>query len=122
MVKQRLEKEGDKGKPVVDSIDALLKKLEPVEQNLMQVNMKSSEGNLGFPNMLNEQYDSFRQTIEAADGSPTQQDYLVFDNLHGRLQAQLTGWKQIASAQVPSVNELVRKENVPLVEVPAGKD
>jgi hypothetical protein len=88
----------------------------------MQVNMKSSEGNLGFPNMLNEQYDSFRQTIEATDGSPTQQDYLVFDNLHGRLQAQLTDWKQIASAEVPSVNELVRKENVPLVEVPAGKD
>jgi photosystem II stability/assembly factor-like uncharacterized protein len=122
LVKQRLEKEGEKGKPVVDSVDALLKKLEPVEQNLMQVNMKSSEGNLGFPNMLNEQYDSFRQTIEAADGSPTQQDYLVFDNLHGRLQAQLTGWRQIASAEVPSVNELVRKENVPLVEVPAGKD
>jgi len=122
LVKQRLEKEGDKGKPVVDSVDALLKKLEPVEQDLMQVNMKSSEGNLGFPNMLNEQYDSFRQTIEAADGSPTQQDYLVFDNLHGRLQAQLTGWKQIASADVPSVNELVRKVDVPLVEVPAGKD
>ncbi|MBV9624879.1 MAG: glycosyl hydrolase [Acidobacteria bacterium] len=121
LVKQRLGGEGDRTKPVLTSIEDLEKKMAPVEQELMQVKMKSSEGNLRYPNELDEQYESFRNSLEAADAAPTQPDYAVFDRLHSRLEAQLAAWKQIASADVPSVNELVRKQNISLVEVPAGK-
>ncbi len=93
----------------------------PVEQELLQVKMQSSEGNLRYPNMLDEQYDTFRATIESADAAPTQAELAVFDQMHGRLEKQIAAWKQIAATDVPGVNELVRKENISLVEVPAGK-
>ena len=83
--------------------------------------MQSSEGNLRYPNMLDEQYDSFRSTLESADAAPTSAELAVFDQLHGRLEKQVTTWKQIAETDVPTVNDLVRKENISLVEVPAGK-
>jgi len=121
LVKKRLEEEGDKGKPVIAACDELEKKMAPVEQELLQVKMQSSEGNLRYPNMLDEQYDTFRATIESADAAPTQAELAVFDQMHGRLEKQIAAWKQIAATDVPGVNELVRKENISLVEVPAGK-
>lgn len=121
VVKERVSEQGDKGEPVVRAIEDLDKKMAPVEQELIQVKMKSSEGNLRYPNMLNEQYESFRSTLELADAAPTQPDYTVFDELHGRLQGQLAIWNRIAATDVPELNELVRKQNVALVEVPSGK-
>jgi photosystem II stability/assembly factor-like uncharacterized protein len=121
LVMQRVAEEGDRGKPIVAATDDLLKKMMPVEQELLQVKMKSSEGNLRYPSMLNEQYDSFRSMIENADAAPTQPEYDVFDRLHGRLETQLAVWKQIASTDVSAVNELVRKQSISLVEVPSGK-
>jgi photosystem II stability/assembly factor-like uncharacterized protein len=122
LVKQRVQQQEEKGKPIIAAVEDLEKKIAPVEEQLIQVNMKSSEGNLGFPNMLNEQYDSFRTVLESADAAPTQPDYDTFDGLHKRLEAQLTSWRQIASTDVPAINELVRKENIALVEVPTGKE
>ncbi len=121
VVKKRLEEEGDKGKPILSACDELEKKMAPVEQELIQVKMQSSEGNLRYPNMLDEQYDSFRYNIESADAAPTQSELAVFDQLHSRLEKQLVAWKQVASNDVPAVNEQVRKENISLVEVPTGK-
>jgi hypothetical protein len=46
----------------------------------------------------------------------------VFDGLHGRLEQQLAVWKEIASTDVPAINERIRKENVSLVEVSSGKN
>ena len=52
-------------KPLLAQADALDKKMSPVEEELIQVNMKGSEANLAFPNMLNEQFDSFSSSITA---------------------------------------------------------
>jgi photosystem II stability/assembly factor-like uncharacterized protein len=121
LVKKRLEEEGDKGKPVIAACDELEKKMAPVEQELIQVKMQSSEGNLRYPNMLDEQYDSFRYILESADAAPTQAEVAVFDQLHGRLEKQVSAWKQIAASDVPAINDLVRKENIALVEASSGK-
>ena len=47
--------EGEKGKDIVSTADTLNKKMEPIEQQLTQVKLKSSEGMLRYPVMLNEQ-------------------------------------------------------------------
>jgi hypothetical protein len=80
--------------------------------------MKGSEANLAFPNMLNEQYDSFRSSVEAGDGAPTQQQYEVARMLRGQLDQQLAAWKQLISTDVPAFNELIRKSNVPTLYLP----
>src|SRR5437660_12686070 len=110
-------------KPVIEQAGTLDKKMNPVEEELIQVNMKGSEANLAFPDMLNELFDSFTSSLEAGDGAPTQQQYEVFKMLRGRLDQQLAAWKQISSSDVPAFNELIKKSDVPaLYLAPAGNE
>jgi photosystem II stability/assembly factor-like uncharacterized protein len=67
--------------------------LDPIEQALIQVNMKGSEANLAFPGMLNEQLATFAASQDDADTAPTQQHRAMFDSLHGQLEAQLKKWE-----------------------------
>ena len=113
---QALEKwvgQGSTGSDVLSAARALDQKMTPVEETLMQVKMKSSEGNLGFPNMLNEQYASFNELVQDVDGAPTAQQLLVMDELHNRLGAQLSQWQAIVRSDVPALNDLMRKAGVP---------
>jgi photosystem II stability/assembly factor-like uncharacterized protein len=96
-------------------------KMSPVEANLIQVKMKSSEGNLRYPNMLNEQYASFNDLIQYVDQTPTAQQLLVFDEMHTRLTAQLAQWQQIQTTDVPALNDLMRKNGVPTLSVGNGQ-
>ena len=61
-IKELHTKFGDdlKVKPALAAADAMEHKMSDVEQQLIQVNMKGSEGNLAFPNMLNEAFDTFQ--------------------------------------------------------------
>jgi photosystem II stability/assembly factor-like uncharacterized protein len=104
-------------KSVLTQLDALNRKMTPVEEELMQVNMKGSEGNLAFPNMLNEQLDTFSSTVQAGDSAPTRQQYEVFKMLRTRLDQQLAAWKQIAGSDVPVLNDAIRKLDLPVLSV-----
>ena len=108
--------EGDpRHKTLLDQADALDRKMITVEEELIQVNMNGSEANLAFPNMLNEQLDSFSSSVEAGDSAPTQQQYEVFKTLRARLDQQLASWKQILATDVPALNESIRKIDLPLL-------
>ena len=98
-------------------MDALDRKMSPVEEELIQVNMKGSEANLAFPNMLNEQFDTFTSSVTAGDGVPTAQQYEVFRKLRARLDEQLAAWNQIMSSDVPAVNEAVKRADLPVIYV-----
>ena len=80
--------------PVKDLANAKqrLAALDPIEQTLMQVNMKGSEANLAFPGMLNEQLATFAATQDDADTAPTQQHRAMFEQLHAQLEAVLKKW------------------------------
>ena len=82
--------------------------------------MKGSEANLAFPNMLNEAFDSFVSSVEAGDGVPAEQHYGIFKLLRGRLDDQLAVWKQMLSTDVPALNDLIRKSDVPVLRIPSG--
>jgi len=116
-VQQRFENDA-KMKPLVEHASALDKKMTPVEEQLIQVNMKGSEANLAFPNMLNEQLDSFSSSVQAGDGAPTRQQYEVFKMLRGQLDQQLAAWKQIMTADVPAFNDFMKNSNVPALYLP----
>jgi hypothetical protein len=106
--------EGDaKLKPLIEQADALDKKMTPIEEELIQVNMKGSEANLAFPDMLNELFDGFTSSLESADGAPTEQQYEVYKKLRARLDQQHAAWKQVMSSEVPALNEAIKTTNLP---------
>ncbi|MEO5623911.1 MAG: hypothetical protein ABIO74_08950 [Dokdonella sp.] len=89
--KEQLPKDGGQAKP----IDAQLAALDPIEQELMQVNMKGSEANLAFPGKLNERFATFAATQDDADTAPTTQHRALYATLHTQLEQQLGKWEKL---------------------------
>jgi hypothetical protein len=108
-------------KHLLENADALDQKMKPVEEALIQVNMKGSEANLAFPNMLNEAFDSFRATLDYSDNAPTAQHYEVFKLLRGQLDQQLANWRRIMSTDVAAFNAMSRGSEIPLLYLPPEK-
>jgi hypothetical protein len=108
-----------KMKSLLEQADALDKKMAPVEETLIQVNMKGSEANLAFPNMLNEQFDSLSATVQAGDSAPSKQQYEVYKLLRGQLDQQLNAWKQLVATDIPAFNQAVKGANIPALYLPA---
>ena len=78
--------------------------------------MKSSEGNLVYPNELNEEFYSFLYTIES-DVAPTAPQQAVFQKLSARLDEQLKKWADLKASEVPKVNEMIKQADVPALTV-----
>src|SRR5205814_2766589 len=80
-----------------------------VEKELIQVNMKGSEGNLAFPSMLNERFDAFSHFIDAGDSTePTKSQLEVFQTMSKQLDDQLTKWSQIKSQDLAKVSDMIK--------------
>jgi photosystem II stability/assembly factor-like uncharacterized protein len=105
---------------VTNAAEKIDGQMSPIEAELIQVKMKSSEGNLRYPSKLNEQFDTFRATIDSADAAPNQQQLAVFEKLRNRTDEQLAKWQHIVDSEVPALNELMRKEGVPSLNLAIG--
>jgi len=109
--------EGDaKNQAVVAAIHDTEKKMADIEGVLVQVKMKSSEGNLRYPNMLNESFDTFSHAIEN-DAAPTPAMLGVFEELNTQLDKQLTAWKQLVSTDLPALNAKIQGTDVSSIQV-----
>ncbi len=108
-------------KPALDAADALDRKMSEIEQQLIQVNMKGSEANLAFPNMLNERFDTFSHTIDVGDAEPTKSQLDVFQMLSSQLEDQLKKWTQLKNEDVLKVSELIKQANLPALIITEKK-
>jgi seryl-tRNA synthetase len=108
-------------KPALAAADDLDHRMSEVEQKLIQVNMKGSEANLAFPNMLNERFDTFSHTIEGGDKEPTNPQLEVFQMLSSQLDDQLKKWTQVRQEDVAKVSELVKQANLPALIISEKK-
>jgi hypothetical protein len=106
--------------PVVVLAEAFERKSAPIEQELIQVKLTSSEGTLAFPTMLNEQLYYLAALIESADGAPSRPLYEAFDELSGRLDATLLRWRDLVSRDLPALDAATRKANLSWVAVGGG--
>ena len=99
---------------MTSAAEALLAKMAPIEARLVQVQMAASEDNLRYPNMLNEQYDTFVALIEA-DWSPTEPERQVYEYLHGELSGELAKWRAVVTSDVPALDTVLRSQGVPAI-------
>src|SRR3984893_7179712 len=108
-------------KTALVAADDLDKKMSDVERQLVQVDMKGSEGNLAFPNMLNERFDSFSHFIDGGDTEPTKPQLEVFQMLSGQLDEQLKKWTQIKSDDVPKISASIKQVDLPALIITEKK-
>ena len=104
-------------KPVMDASSQVGAKLAPIEARLLQVKMAASEDNLRYPNMLNEQYDTFSATLDSEDFGPTESQRQVYAYLHGELAKELAQWRALSDTDLPALQSLMREHGVPAIQV-----
>jgi hypothetical protein len=55
--------------------------------------------------------------VAAAENAPTDQAYVVANDLIGKIDAELAKLKSVLTTDVAAFNEIVRQQNVPAVVV-----
>src|SRR5881394_3273972 len=108
-------------KPALAAADDLDHKMSEVEQKLIQVNMKGSDANLAFPDMLNERFDTFSHLIEYGDAEPTKPQLDVFQMLSSQLDEQLKRLAQLKNEDLPKVSEMIKQANLPALLISEAK-
>jgi hypothetical protein len=104
-------------KTILSSGETLDKKMTPIEEQLLQVKAKSSEANLNYPVLIDEQLHGLFFSVDAADAAPTAQQYAAVEDLCKQATPLLAAWKQIMSTDVVALNEVMQKENVPAIYI-----
>ncbi|PYX65230.1 MAG: hypothetical protein DMG74_09735, partial [Acidobacteria bacterium] len=108
-------------KPIVSASETLEKKMTPVEEKLLQVSAKSSEATLNFPVMIDERLHSLLDSLDGYDAPPTQAQVQAFGELTQESAPLIAQWKQIMSSDLVALNDMIKKESVPVIFVgPAG--
>jgi len=110
-------KDHPNGKAIADAAKALSDKLTAIEEDLYQTKNRSSQDPLNFPIRLNNKLAALAGAVDGSDDRPTDQSYQVYDDLAGRIDAQLAKLKTVMSSDVPAFNKLVRDKEVPAVFV-----
>jgi hypothetical protein len=59
--------------------------------------------------------------VDSADAAPTAQQYEVFAELEKQAQPLLTQAHELMTKELPVLNEMVNKLNIPAIYVPEGK-
>jgi hypothetical protein len=108
---------GPQSKPIVDSGNALIKKLTEVEETLYQTKNQSSQDPLNFPIRLNNKLAALLGVVSRGEFVPTEQSYEVYNDLAGKIDAQLQKLSQIVKTDVPAFNQVVKDQNIPAIVV-----
>jgi hypothetical protein len=110
-------------KAIADAADALDKKVTAVEEELYQTKNQSSQDPLNFPIRLNNKLAALAGVVGGGDAAPTDQSYVVYEDLAGKIDTQLGRLRQVIDTDVPAFNALVREQSIPAVVIkPTSKD
>jgi hypothetical protein len=112
---------GEPEKPLVTASADLRKKMSAIEEELIQVNGKSSEDFANYPVKLDSKFSALQNLADSADTAPTAAELAVFSELDQRLEAQLVKWREVLAKDLPAINDAMQKHNVPLIAPSAAK-
>jgi len=107
--------DGEAAKPLVERSKALRDKLTKIEEALYQTKNRSAQDPLNFPIRLNDKLAGVYQVASLGAARPTDQDYIVRDELVGKIDAQLAELRQLEADELPAINDLARDAQLPFV-------
>src|SRR5262249_23670163 len=98
-------------KPISDAAKALIAKLTAVEEELYQTRNRASEDPLNYPIKLNNKLAHVLGVVSGSDDQPTQQSYMVYEDLATRVNAQLKMLAGLLSTDLAAFNRLIHDSN-----------
>ena len=113
-------KAGGNDQKVKDAAEALKKKLTTVEEALYQTKNQSNQDPLNYPIRLNNKLAALGGAVAMGDGAPSTQAKEVYQELAGRIDAELKTLAEVLATDLPAFNKLVSEEGVPAVSLPGA--
>ncbi len=92
--------------------------LNEIEEELIQTRSKSHEDPLNFAIKLNNKLAALTGVVASADAAPTQGARQVFDDVAGRIDAQLEGLEAVLVMQLGAFNAAVQEVHLPAIVPP----
>ena len=102
-------------KDLRDKAAEIVRNLTAVEEELIQPKIKSGQDALNFPIRLNNKLAALNAVVDGADYAPTKQSYAVYDDLVGRIDAQLARLAEIKTRDIADFNRLFNEKNLPVI-------
>jgi hypothetical protein len=102
---------------IAKAAESLTKSVTAVEEALYQTKNQSSQDPLNYPIRLNNKLSALAGVVASADGAPTASSYAVYEDLSGRIDAQLATLRKVMDSDLAAFNQLVRDKSVPAVVI-----
>jgi photosystem II stability/assembly factor-like uncharacterized protein len=102
---------------VVEAAKSLNGKMTAIEETLYQTKNQSNQDPLNYPIRLNNKLAALSGVVGSADAAPTDQSYQFYEEIVGRIDAQLRQLDQLMKTDLPAFNRLVRESDIPAVVV-----
>ncbi len=102
-------------KDLKDQAAAIVKRLTAVEEELNQTKIKSGQDALNFPIKLNNKLAALASSVDGADYAPTAQSYDVYNDLVGKIDAQLATFEKIKTEDIAAFNRTFAEKNLPAI-------
>ncbi len=103
---------------ILETAQALKKKLEPIEDELIQHRAKGRQDTLNYPVKLNAKLVYLARVVASGDGPPTQGAREVYTNLAERVDQQREALNDVLFEDVVSFNALVASFQLPALTPP----
>ena len=81
----------------------------------MQTKIKSSQDALNYPIKLNNKLAALASSVDSADYAPTAQSYDVYNDLTGKIDAQLATLARIKTEDISAFNKAFAEKNLPVI-------
>ena len=104
-------------KELVDKAKDIGRRLTAVEEELIQTKIKSSQDALNYPIRLNNKLAALASSVDSGDAAPTAQSYEVYNDLVGKIDAQLAIFARIKSEDIAAFNKAFLEKGVPVISV-----
>ena len=94
---------------------AVIDRIKPIEEELVQVNARTRGDTLNFPVKLNGKLAALSANVGSADAAPTAAARAVFEDLSQRVQTQLDQLSEVLATEVAFLNQSIDNAKLPPV-------
>jgi photosystem II stability/assembly factor-like uncharacterized protein len=109
-------------KPMITAAAELDKNLLSVRDDLVQMNIKSNEDSLAYPQRVDSRLSGLAMAVGVGtDSAPTDAEYQVFEKLKKQSDVSIAHWTELQKTELADFQRMMAGQNIQAIVVPAAE-
>jgi photosystem II stability/assembly factor-like uncharacterized protein len=110
-------------KPMLTAAATLDKNLLSVRDDLVQMNIRSNEDSLAYPQRVDSKLSGLAMAVGVGtDSAPTEAEYQVFEKLKKQADVSIAHWREIQKTELADFQKMMAGQNIQAIVVPAAEN